>query len=111
MIHAGPETKHLRMLQTITPPATKYHVPINCQYDENDYNHLVDALLLEKGLIIVAWEHKEIPPIVYRMLPEANRLHWRDDDYDSIYIVSIKRGKPTLSFDSEHINPSDNCNF
>jgi hypothetical protein len=110
-IKAGAQTKHLRMLQTITPLATKYHVPINSVYDEDDYDHLVDALLHEKGLVIVTWEHNTIPPIIKRLVPEANHLHWKDDDYDSIWIVSFTRNKPTLSSDSEHINPADNCNF
>lgn len=110
-VGAGATTKHLRMLQTITPLAIKYHVPINSQFDENDSDHLGEALSHEKGLIIVAWEHTEIPPVIRWLVPAANRIHWRDDDYDSIYIISFKTGNPTLSFDTEHINPTDNCNF
>jgi hypothetical protein len=95
----------------VTPLATKYHVPINSLYDENDYDHLAAALLNEKGVIIVAWEHTAIPPLIHRIVPAANRLHWKDDHYNSICIVSFKGGKPTLSFDSEHINPGNDCNF
>jgi hypothetical protein len=112
MIKAGAQTKHLRMLQTITPLATKYHAAINSLYNENDYDQIADALLREKGLIIVAWEHNAIPPIIKRLVPAANHLHWSDNDYDSICIISFnKKGKPTLSFDAEHINPGDQCNF
>jgi len=110
-VGTGKRPKHLRMMQTITPFATKYHVQINSQYSEDDYDHLADALVHEKGLVIVAWEHNMIPPIVYQLVPAANHLHWRDSDYDSIWIISYKNGKPTLSFDAEHLNPSDNCNL
>ncbi len=108
---AEARTKHLRMLQTATPLAVRFDIPINSQYEENDYDHLTDALLHEKGLIILVWEHSAIPPIIHRLVPLANRLHWRGDDYDSICKVTFKRGKPTLSFDAEHINPGNNCNL
>jgi hypothetical protein len=110
-VGTGKHPKHLRMLQTVTPLARKYHVPINSQYGEDDYDHVANALIHEKGLIIVAWEHNTIPPIVYQLVPAANHLHWRDNDYDSIWIISYKSGKPTLSFDAEHLNPHYNCNF
>jgi len=110
-IGTGKWPKHVRMLQTITPFATKYHVSINSQYSEDDDEHLANALVHDKGLVIVAWEHNTIPPIVYQLVPSANRLHWRDNDYDSIWIISFNNGKPTLSFDAEHLNPTDNCNF
>jgi hypothetical protein len=111
-INAGAQTKHLRMLQTVTPLAAKYRIPINTRYDEDGYDDLVNALLHEKGLVIVVWEHNTIPPIVRRLAPAADHLHWDDNDYDSICIISFQRsGKPALSFDSEHINPGDKCNF
>jgi len=110
-IGAGKRPKHVRMLQTITPFATKYHIKINSQYNEDDDEHLAGALIHERGLIIVAWEHNTIPPIVYQLVPAAKNLHWRDNDYDSIWIISFKSGKPALSFDAEHINPGDNCNL
>jgi len=110
-VGTGKRPKHLRMLQTITPFAAKYHVPINSQYGEDDDERLANALVHEKGLVFVAWEHNTIPPIVYQLVPAANHLHWRDNDYDSIWIISFKGGKPALSFDAEHLNPGDNCNF
>jgi hypothetical protein len=110
-INTGAQTKHLRMLQTITPLAVKYHTSINSKYDETDYDQLIDALMYEKGLVIIAWEHNSIPPIIKRLVPTANHLHWRDNDYDSICVITFKNDKFTLSFDSEHINPGDKCNF
>jgi hypothetical protein len=105
-IEARSTTKHLRMMQTVTPLAVTYHVQINTRYDENDYDRIAKALSRERGLVVVAWEHGAIQPIIHALVPSAGNIRWRDDDYDTICIISFKGGKPFLTFDAEHINPS-----
>lgn len=105
------KTKHLRMMQTITPFAIKYKVEINSSYDEEDYNGIANALVRERGLVLIVWEHNSIPPIIYQLVPSAGHLHWRDSDFDTILILTYKGGKPTLSVDSENLKPGDDCNF
>jgi len=105
------KTTQLRMLQTITPLAVKYNVFINSQYGEEDYTNVANALLNEKGLIVVAWDHKSIPFIVHQLVPNAGLFKWPADDFDTICIITFKHGKAALSFDSENIKPAENCTF
>jgi hypothetical protein len=105
------KTTQLRMLQTVTPLAVKYRVPINSQYLEEDYPNLAKALLNERGLIVIAWDHKTIPLIVHQLAPNAALFRWPDSDFNTICIITFKHGKSILTFDTENIQPADNCNF
>lgn len=105
------KTKHLRMMQTITPFAIKYRVDINSSYDADDYDDIANALLKEKGVVFIVWEHNTIPAIVKDLAHAARHLYWPDSDFDSIWIVTFKGGKPAFSVDSENLKPADNCSF
>jgi hypothetical protein len=58
--------------------------------------------------VLVVWEHSAIPGILHA-LGVTDDLKWQGEDYDSIWIVSIKNGKPTFSTDKEGLNPSNDC--
>jgi hypothetical protein len=110
-IESKAKTTQLRMLQTITPLAVKYHVAINSRYNEEDYPNVANALLNEKGLIVVAWDHKSIPFIVHQLVQNAALFKWPEDDFNTICVITFKHGKATLTFDSEKIKPGESCSF
>ena len=105
----GEETKHARMFQTITPVAIKYNLPINTSYAEKDSALLARDLKARKGTVIVIWEHKAIAPIVRSLGVTSPNLMWRDDDYDSIWIVTYTNGKAVLMKDKEGLTPATAC--
>ena len=110
-LNLGKSTKRARMFQTITPFAVKYNLSINSQYDEEDYKHISKALLQEKGTILIIWEHNTITPLLDYLGIKTSSLNWPDSDYDSIWIVTFKKGQAILTKDREGLNPSDNCSF
>jgi hypothetical protein len=110
-LNMGEETRHSRMFQTITPFAIKYELTINSQYDEADYKHVGNALLKERGTVIIVWEHKNIAPIINYLGVKSFWLNWPDNDFDSIWIVTFLKGSAILTKDTENLTPSVNCPF
>lgn len=106
----GKVTKNVRMLQTITPLAVKYNLSINTNYAVDESDKLVDALQKRSGTVLVVWEHKELAAIA-QALGINSKLKWAPDDYDSIWLITFKNGKPILIVDQEHIKPSEGCSF
>jgi hypothetical protein len=96
------------MYQTIVPFAIKYNLKINTKYDVKDSEKLADALKKQDGTVLLVWEHKAISKII-KALGIAEKEHWDDNDFDSIWIVTYHNGTPVLTKDKENINPTNDC--
>jgi hypothetical protein len=113
---------YLRALATIEPSAVAAGVTIDLRYDKSAIDALESELAKSKyagSLSFVAWEHNEMDQLV------ANIVHdnggdasvvpaWSDDDYDSIFVVTLIRdgSSTTVSFahDAEGLdNLSTEC--
>lgn len=110
-IGLGESTKHSRMFQTVMPLAAKYNLVINSSHQERDSVGIAADLKSRTGTVLILWEHKGIAPIVRALGINENDLQWPDNDYDSIWIVTFKDGKPTFSKDKENIKPAEGCSF
>lgn len=104
----GVKTIHARMLETIMPLAVKYNLTVNSRFEEKDFEGLAAELRAETGTVLLVWEHSAIPGIV-SALGVKDELNWPDDDYDSIWIVTFKKGMPVLTRDKEGLNPVSDC--
>jgi hypothetical protein len=107
----GESTKHARMFQTVVPLAVKYNLTINSNRAQKDSVGLAADLKSRAGVVIVAWEHGGIAPIVRSLGVTDAGLKWPDDDYDSIWIVTFKNGAAVLTRDKEGIVPANGCSF
>jgi hypothetical protein len=97
------------MVQTITPFAEKYHLPINSNYKVNDIRGTATNVLKQKGTVLVVWEHKGLEDLA-KELGVDEKLHWNDDDFDTIWIITFsKKGKARLQVDHEGLHPSAKC--
>jgi hypothetical protein len=103
-------TKHSRMFQTITPFAAEHNLTINSTYIGKDSTGVAASLKAKQGVVLVVWDHKYISSMVHA-LGIAQAPKWDDDDYDSIWIITFKDGKPTLTLDKEDLHPADDCKF
>ena len=104
----GSSTGVVRMYQTIVPFAIKYNLKINTKYGVKDSENLADALKKQDGTVLLVWEHKAIAKII-KALGIAGKEDWDDNDFDSIWIVTLQNGSAKLSKDKEGINPSSDC--
>ncbi|MBC7401004.1 MAG: histidine phosphatase family protein [Mucilaginibacter sp.] len=109
-ISTGDKTSSARMYQTIMPFAVKYGLPINSNYDEQDYKSVARDIRSRSGTVLLVWEHKAIPHLV-AALGINQELHWAADDFDSIWIVTYKNGTPHLALAKEGLHPGANCPF
>jgi hypothetical protein len=99
---AGNPYDYVRPLATIEPTAIWFGLPVDVSLDFNDREGLLAALEKRRApdrnvLILAAWEHKQIGPIVRALLTAhgANEAivkeikDWEGKDFDSMYIVTI----------------------
>jgi hypothetical protein len=100
-----PQSKHrsefdyVRPLMTIEPTAIRLGMPVNTQFDTETSEALARELLGEKyarAVVFVAWQHNLIAQMARELLKDSDAdpaqvPEWRDDDYDSIYVVEIVR--------------------
>ena len=107
----GDSTKHSRMFQTIIPFAVKYNLPLTSKFAEDDSTQLAQEALNKRGTVLVIWEHKRIPSLAHALGVADKSLHWPDDDYDSIWIITFRHGVARLTRSREGLKPVTACPF
>ena len=91
------------------PFAVKYNVQINSKFDVDDVKDVAASLIQTNGYSLVVWEHKKIDNLLKQLGVKDDGKKWDDNDFDSIWIIDFKNGKPVLSIDKEGINPAEGC--
>jgi hypothetical protein len=112
---AGNLYDYVRPLATIEPTAILFGLPVDVSLDIYDREGLQAALEKRRApdrnaFILVAWEHKQIAPIVRALLTahgaDAAMLKevkdWEGKDFDSMYIVRIGQLGDTTKATFEH---------
>jgi len=115
-ISTGKSTAHARMFQTVTPLAIQDNLPINSKYDVSATAEIAHEVMKKTGVVLLVWEHENIPAIAAALGVKGDQLHWKDKDFDSIWVItyaSNKKGnlKAVLTEDKEGLNPPESCNF
>ncbi len=110
-LHLGKSTPRGRMFQTASPFAVKYNLPINSDFEEEDAKDLAADLEGKKGTSLIVWEHNNIKPVLKALGITVKGMNWPDDDFDTIWVVTYKKGKPVLTINKEGIVPAVNCSF
>lgn len=105
----GKSANHVRMFETITPFAIKYNVNINSKYDVDNVKEMAAAIMKTNSYALVVWEHDKIDNLVKALGADAKGMKWSGDDFDSIWVITFKNGKATVSIDKENINPPNDC--
>lgn len=90
---------YVRPLLTIAPTAIQAGLPIDSSFGFEDIEGLRRELAAPRyanALVFVAWEHKKLEDLVKAMLAGAGAdtaqvPRWRGKDFDSIYVVTMKR--------------------
>jgi hypothetical protein len=107
-INTGKSTSTARMYQTVIPFAVKYNLDINSKYEVKNAEELVSSVKKKSGTILLVWEHKAIQEIL-KTLGIENPPAWSDNDFDSMFIITFRQGKATLTKDRENITPKNSC--
>ncbi|MBJ6109220.1 histidine phosphatase family protein [Hymenobacter sp. BT523] len=86
------ETTRVRMMQTVLPYAVQHNLTINSDYAPDEVKGLVKELRRHRGTVLLVWEHHNIVRIA-EALGIAGPLEWPDDDYDSIWTITFRKGR------------------
>jgi len=106
----GKSTNHVRMFQTAVPFAIKYDLTLNSKFAESDVAGVAEDLLAHTGLVLLVWEHSQIPSLV-AALGVSQPPPWKKEDFDSIWVVSYAAGQASMTIDAEGITSSPQCPF
>jgi hypothetical protein len=99
---AGKLYGYIRPLAIIEPTAIRFGLPVDVSVGFDDREGLQAALEAHRApgrnvLLLVAWEHRQIAPIARALLAAHDaEADWEGNDFDSIYIITIRqRGETT----------------
>lgn len=109
-------TGHARMFQTVVPFAVQDNLPVNSKFEVTATADLASEVIKKTGVVLIVWEHGNIPSIATALGVKDDHLHWEGKDFDSIWVINYttsKKGKlkASLTVDKEALNPSDACDF
>ena len=106
------EITRVQKMQTVLPYAVQHNLAINSDYAPDEIKGLVKELRRHRGTVLLVWEHHNIVRIA-EALGITEPLEWPDNDYDSIWTITFKKGRakgkarePVLARDRQHIEPA-----
>lgn len=105
----GNTTTHSRMFQTITPFAVKYNVSINSSFAGNDFDGLTEDIKGKTGTVLLVWNHSRIAALTKALGIKGQKPKWRENDFDSMWVLTGKRKSRVLRIDREGIIPAAGC--
>jgi hypothetical protein len=110
-VNNGTETRAVRMLQTITPFAVAHNLTLNSSYKNDEIKEVAVDILKRSGVVLLVWEHSNIPELA-KALGVKGKLKWKDEDFDSIWIIEFNKKTllPTLRIEQENLKPKGVCN-
>jgi hypothetical protein len=102
---------YVRPLLTVAPTAVQAGLPVNTSFGFENIEGLQQEFATpryQNAVVLVAWEHKKLEAMVKAMLGDMGGQpgavpRWRGSDFDSIYVVTVRRsnGKAVASFRHE----------
>jgi hypothetical protein len=100
---------YVRPLATIEPAAIAFGLPIHAGIGQSRIDDLrlqLDLPIYHDAFVLVGWEHREIVRLAQALLKEHGGNvelvpNWNDDDFDSMYVLKIRRSgaATTASFE------------
>jgi hypothetical protein len=87
------QTTRVRMMQTVLPYAVQHNLTINSDYAPDEIKGLARELRHLRGTVLLVWEHHNIVEIA-AALGIAELQEWPDDDFDSIWTITFRQGRP-----------------
>jgi hypothetical protein len=108
----GRPYNYVRPLATIEPTAIVFGLPVDASIGFSNIEALRQKLESSdhrNAVVVVAWEHHEIEKLARQLVTAhggdaASVPDWRDEDFDSIYVVKLTRtdAGTAVSFELRH---------
>jgi hypothetical protein len=86
-------SKSQRPVETITPLAAKLGLTPDQSFAKGDEKKLADNVLTHSGVVLIAWQHQDIPKITNHLVkssPTTNPIPqtWPGDRFDLVWILT-----------------------
>jgi hypothetical protein len=87
-------SESLRPQQTVTPLAAKLNVRINTTFPKGEEAAMVNAATTVGGIVLVAWQHEDIPGIAGLVLGGSSGVprQWPGDRFDLVWVFDRPGG-------------------
>jgi hypothetical protein len=96
-----------RASETVTPLAEAANIPLDLSIAVGNEADLATAILADEGVVLVSWEHHNIPVIVRALGVADFSLTWPDDRFDLVWICRQTPGGWNFSQIGQHLLGSD----
>lgn len=87
-----------RPWETITALAAKLGLPIDTSFKKDKYKHMADAALECAGIVLISWQHQDIPKLGAHLLKHTGTsgialpTSWPEDRYDLVWVFDRPSG-------------------
>ncbi|ACD20062.1 phosphoglycerate mutase family protein [Paraburkholderia phytofirmans] len=100
----GPSSKSKRAMQTVTPLVALLQLQAASRVNyvtshlKDDGPALMNDVLAQSGIVLIAWEHKVIPSLI-GLVPDAPTVpsSWPEDRFDMVWILDHAADKWSFS--------------
>ena len=94
------KTSSERPQETITPLSAKISLDLNTNYADKDYAQMVEDAVNQKGIVLICWQHEDIPAIANQILGNDTTVpqKWPSDRFDMVWVFDLDTGTETYSF-------------
>ena len=90
-----------RTQETVAPLAAALRLSVQTPYHGKDYAELAKLILSTAAYagktLVVCWNHEEIPELTAALGVTPMPAKWRGSVYDSVYVISYKKGGAVLT--------------
>lgn len=90
-----------RPYETITPLSQKLGIainPPNTDYAKTDYETMLTAATSCNGMVLISWEHGEIPALAAWILKAKTAPKWPGDRFDIVWVFDLDAATGTYAF-------------
>lgn len=95
----GPHSNSLRPQETISVVASLLKLQVNTQYLKADYTNMINDVLKQDGVVLICWEHQDIPSIA-NQIPCGEEIpqQWPGDRFDLVWVFDLEANNSSYSF-------------
>lgn len=90
-------TNSERPIQTITPLSDKLGLPINTNWKKKQWSEMTTAALQSKGVVLICWQHDDIPSIANQIMGQNTAPQWPGDRFDMVWLLTWNGSQYTFT--------------
>lgn len=84
----GVDEHSQRTRETLLPISERLGLAVDSRFAKDEVHELVGAVRTIDGVVLIAWEHRMIPPLANLLAADPSKVPqiWPDDRYDLVWV-------------------------